>query len=178
METFWLVGRADMAQVNDSMVCKFVPRKKPKKKPSLSGTVSTPTPSALTTPATTPSGSVINIASGLLLTVAGTSSTEAMHSNTDIPNDDQISINTKVSGDIKSTENLGTIKNSEHSTIIDIANLGSLIATGARLSDIAETSEKLSTSSLEHSSADKNTFVEIDAASTCTVPIVSIDDKA
>ncbi len=37
METFWLVGRKDMAEANDSMVCKFVPRKKKpgekKKKP-------------------------------------------------------------------------------------------------------------------------------------------------
>ena len=37
METFWLLGRKDMAEANDSMVCKFVPRKKKpgdkKKKP-------------------------------------------------------------------------------------------------------------------------------------------------
>ena len=37
METFWLVGRKDMAEANDSMVCKFLPRKKKpgdkKKKP-------------------------------------------------------------------------------------------------------------------------------------------------
>ena len=31
METYWLEGRLDMAQANDSMVCKFVPRKKKKK---------------------------------------------------------------------------------------------------------------------------------------------------
>ncbi len=28
METFWLLGRLDMDEANDSMVCKFVPRKK------------------------------------------------------------------------------------------------------------------------------------------------------
>jgi hypothetical protein len=28
MTTFWLNGRDDMAEKNDSMVCKFVPRKK------------------------------------------------------------------------------------------------------------------------------------------------------
>ena len=37
METFWLLGRKDMAEANDSMVCKFMPRKKKpgdkKKKP-------------------------------------------------------------------------------------------------------------------------------------------------
>ncbi|CAD5115744.1 DgyrCDS4689 [Dimorphilus gyrociliatus] len=31
METFWLIGRKDMTEMNDSMVCKFVPRKKKKK---------------------------------------------------------------------------------------------------------------------------------------------------
>ena len=33
METFWLHERADMAEVNDSMVCKFIPKKKKDKKP-------------------------------------------------------------------------------------------------------------------------------------------------
>ena len=28
METYWLIGRADMDEVNDSMVCKWVPKKK------------------------------------------------------------------------------------------------------------------------------------------------------
>lgn len=31
METFWLVSRKDMLEANDSMVCKFVPRKAKKK---------------------------------------------------------------------------------------------------------------------------------------------------
>ena len=33
MMTYWLIGRSDMSQANDSMVCKFKPRKKKKKKP-------------------------------------------------------------------------------------------------------------------------------------------------
>lgn len=32
METFWLHERADMAEVNDSMVCKYIPKKKKDKK--------------------------------------------------------------------------------------------------------------------------------------------------
>ncbi|XP_048250350.1 uncharacterized protein LOC124113168 [Haliotis rufescens] len=42
MKTFWLDGRVDMSQANDSMVCKFVPRRKRKvkKDDATSGTLS------------------------------------------------------------------------------------------------------------------------------------------